>query len=327
MDTSTDRNSNPLSLSATSAAMAARTQVARRNSNSTAAHLSRSLDSSLDNSSGNGNSLLTEFEAFLAGEIDSPSSTAFDVWSAKEPRGVRQDYISLALQVVERAKEAGRERERETRKQKVFGRSKPGEEPDPTPATPATPATTSATTAASPAAVAVALKPRRRRGSLKPGLPSAARAATAGPALAAMRRGATAAIGGGRRDATTAAAVAAARGALTGGAESMSKAAVERRVNEWLTFLGLGKSVRVVWLNEGAGKGGSLREVGSIKDPTKRKLTLSVSLKLFDGKEGGALLEAFCAHELGTHGVRAMADWRQPWAKNAKREVRFQGRG
>ena len=81
----------------------------------------------------------------------------------------------------------------------------------------------------------------------------------------------------------------------------------------------------MVWLNEGAGKGGSLREVGSIKDPTKRKLTLSVSLKLFDGKEGGALLEAFCAHELGTHGVRAMADWRQPWAKNAKREVRVQG--
>ena len=104
----------------------------------------------------------------------------------------------------------------------------------------------------------------------------------------------------------------------------MSKSVVERRVNEWLSFCQLGKNVRVVWLNEGAGKGGSLREVGSIKDPTRRKLTLSVSLKLFDGKEGPALLEAFCAHELGTHGVRAMADWRQPWAKD-KREVKRGG--
>ena len=63
-----------------------------------------------------------------------------------------------------------------------------------------------------------------------------------------------------------------------------------------------------MYLNDGAGKGGSLREVGSIKDPTKRKLTLSVSVDLFSGKDGNALLEAFCAHELGTHGVRLL--WR-----------------
>ena len=38
---------------------------------------------------------VSDFDRFMNGEIDQPGGEAFDVWSAKEPRQVRREYLEL----------------------------------------------------------------------------------------------------------------------------------------------------------------------------------------------------------------------------------------
>mmetsp|Transcript_62066 Transcript_62066/g.124409 ORF Transcript_62066/g.124409 Transcript_62066/m.124409 type:complete len:665 (+) Transcript_62066:107-2101(+) len=93
---------------------------------------------------------------------------------------------------------------------------------------------------------------------------------------------------------------------------AMPKGRVVARVKEVLATHNL-EHVSVDFLEDGCGKGGSVRETGSTGSAATRKLCLNVALGIFQKGRVEEKLESFVAHEICTHALRASHDWRQPW--------------